>query len=135
MGEIVIPASVAGEVVAGNSRDPARLWLQSIESKGMVQDDVEASKELMGWDLGDGETAVIAWCKSRGNYYAVLDDAAGRRCARVFEVKTRGTLTLVALAKRRGFIPHCRPVFERLQAEGLFITERLVEQVAKSVGE
>jgi len=43
--------------------------------------------------------------------------------------------SLAVLAKRRGFLPAVRPVFDRLQMAGLFVTPALVEQVAKAAGE
>ncbi|MFN0080764.1 MAG: hypothetical protein ACKVY0_30210, partial [Prosthecobacter sp.] len=39
------------------------------------------------------------------------------------------------IAAMRGFIPACRPVFSELRSAGLFVTEALIEQVAKAVGE
>ncbi|MDA7645375.1 DUF3368 domain-containing protein [bacterium] len=135
LGKIVIPSSVALEISAGNSTDPARQWLSSGSTRDMIREDIDASRELLSWDLGNGETSVIAWCQLHREFEAIIDDAAGRRCAGVFRVKLRGTLAILALAKKRGLIPLCRPVFEKLEAEGFFIAPDLIEKVAKSVGE
>ena len=135
MGEVVIPQSVAVEIAAGAADDPARAWLSAGAGVRLAVEDAEASDELKSWDLGAGETAVLAWAVQHPGHEAVLDDAAGRACARVFGVHCRGTLSLVALAKKRGLVRACRPVFARLQAAGLFVTPAILEQVAKAAGE
>jgi len=135
MGRIVIPQSVADEVLAGSPDDPARVWLGSSVGAALVEGNVTATDELLAWDLGRGETAVIAWGMENPGYEAILDDAAARRCAGVFGIRLRGTLSLVALAKKRGLVVSCRPVFERMLTAGLYVAPALVEQVARSAGE
>lgn len=107
LGNVVIPRSVENEIASGPSHDPARVW---IEGKGMefVRDEAPASAELLAWNLGKGETSVISWAIANRGYEAVLDDAAARRCASAFDISMRGTLSLVALAKRRGLVAECR---------------------------
>ena len=135
MGRIIIPESVATEIVAGPPGDPARLWLESPDGRASISDDPKVTTELLAWDLGRGETAVISMTAGHPSSEAVLDDAAARRCAAAFAVRMRGTLSFVALAKKPGLIRACRPVFENMQAAGLFLSQALVDQVALSVGE
>lgn len=135
LGELAIPQAVAHEIAAGSKDDPARQWLATGDGQRFVHADATASDDLRAWDLGPGETAVVAWARQHADVEAVLDDAAARACAGVYGIRVRGTLSLVALAKRRGFIGACRPVFARLTAAGLFVTPALMEQVAKAAGE
>lgn len=135
LGTVVIPQAVSLEICAGPEDDPARQWIGHGAGRNFIQPDAVASDALVAWDLGAGETAVIAWVVRDAGVEAVLDDGAARACAGVFGIRLRGTLSLVALAKRRGFIPTVRPVFARLQAAGLFVTPALIEQVAQAVGE
>jgi predicted nucleic acid-binding protein len=135
MGHIFVPESVAAEIAAGSSDDPARLWLGAPSGKVVIVSNAAISDELLAWDLGRGENAVIAMAIGNQGYEAVLDDAAARRCAAVFGVRLRGTLSFVALAKKRGLVSACRPVFEKMQTAGLFVSQALVDQVALSVGE
>jgi len=134
LGELVIPSAVACELLAGSPDDPARRWLDSPGGRIHVRDQ-EPLTDILAWDLGPGETAVISWAIRNPGFEAVLDDGAARRCAGVFGIPVRGTLSLVALAKGRGYVPACRPVFARLLQAGLFVSPELVEQVAESVGE
>ncbi len=135
MGEIIIPKAVADEVRAGTEEDAARQWIETEVGSSLIRENPAASEELLAWDLGRGETAVITWAIENRDYEAVLDDDAARRCAGVLGCHFRGTLSLVALAKKRGFVDECRPVFARMQAAGLFVTPTLIEQVARSVEE
>ena len=135
MGQVLVPESVAAEIAAGSPDDPARLWLESPVGMASIVSNPAIADELLAWDLGHGETAVISLAMAHPGHEALLDDAAARRCAAVFGVRLRGTLSFVALAKRRDFIPACRPIFEKMQAAGLFVSQALVDQVALSVGE
>ncbi len=135
LGKIVVPSPVADEILAGAKNDPARLWLEQGEGKSLIAPGAIVPPELVAWDLGAGETSVLAWAMDAPDYEAVLDDAAARRCAQVYRVPVRGTLGLVVLLKKRGFIAECRPVFEQLKASGLFVTAALLEQAARAAGE
>jgi len=135
IGHVIIPQSVADEVMAGSADDPARIWLGAPAGAALVRQNAPAKDELLAWDLGPGETAVIAWGIEHPGHEAILDDAAARRCAGVFGLRLRGTLSLVALAKKRGLVVSCRAVFARMLAAGLFVSPALVEQVARSAGE
>lgn len=135
LGQVVVPQSVADEIAAGSPDDPARRWLESPVGGALIQENAQAPDELLAWDLGRGETTVIVWALRHPDYEAVLDDAAARRCGGIFGIRLRGTLSLVALAKKRGLVAACRPVFAKMQTAGLFVTQSLVEQVARSVSE
>ena len=135
MGRIVVPESVAAEVTVGSPDDPARRWLETPQGAARIVRDDAPTNDLLAWDLGAGEIAVIAMAMANPGYEAVLDDAAARRCAMVFGVPMRGTLSFVALAKKRGLIPACRPVFDQMLAAGLYVSPALVEQVALTAGE
>ena len=134
LGRIMIPGAVVQEMLAGGTDDPASQWLTG---KGVhfITPDAPDNTSVTAWDLGAGETAVITQALCHPGAEAVLDDAAARRCAAAHGVPVRGTLSLVLLAKRRGFIPACQPVFLRLTAAGLFVTEALINKVLANAGE
>lgn len=135
MGRIVVPESVAAEVMSGSPADPARQWLETTAGKAWIVPDITITSDLLAWDLGAGETAVIAMARTNPGHEALLDDAAARRCAMVFGIPMRGSLSFVALAKKRGLVTACRPVFNQMLAAGLYVSPDLVEQVAFSAGE
>lgn len=134
LGRVMIPEAVVREIHAGGADDPASQWLAG-EGANFITPDAPENPNLAAWDLGAGETAVIARALCHPGAEAILDDAAARRCAAAHGVPVRGTLSLVLLAKRRGFIPACQPVFVRLTAAGLFVTEALINKVLEAAGE
>ena len=135
LGSVIIPSAVVAEIQAGSLDDPARRFVEALNQAEWTLREVTAKKDVLAWDLGPGETAVISWAIDNSDHEAVLDDAAARRCGDVFGIRLRGTLSLVALAKKRGWVAACRPVFARLLDAGLFVSPILVDQVAESVGE
>lgn len=134
LGHLKIPASVAEEVAAGGKDDAAACWLRE-EGAPFITPDDAVPPLLATWNLGAGETAVIATALQNSGAEGILDDAAARRCAAAHGIHVRGTISLVALAMRRGLIAECRPVFIRLQSAGLFVTRRLLNQVLTATGE
>lgn len=134
LGTVIIPSAVADEIRAGSPDDPARIFVEDPARDEWIRN-VPTNEDVLAWDLGSGEAAVIAWAIEHPDHEAVLDDSAARRCGGVFGIRLRGTLSLVALAKKRGWLPACRPVFNKMLEAGLFVSPELVNQVAESVGE
>ncbi|KAB2922196.1 MAG: DUF3368 domain-containing protein [Candidatus Contendobacter sp.] len=66
---------------------------------------------------------------------AVLDDQAGRACARAQGVSVIGTLGVILLAQQRGLIGQARPWVMQAQAAGLFLEPALIAKVLASIGE
>lgn len=131
---IVVPDAVAREIAAPNS-DPhvtrtitATRWIEIVDSP-IVPDPIRS------WDLGDGESAVLAWLHGRSRSVGIIDDLAARRCAATLGIPVRGTLGLVLIAKRRGTIPAARPVVERLVEVGMYLSRRVIEESLTLVGE
>ena len=92
--------------------------------------------ELTAWDLGAGETAVMAYVLANPGWTAVLDDGLARKCARSFSIPVKGTLGVVLLAKQRGLIPSAADILHELQAGGFRLDNRLVrEALHHTVGE
>jgi predicted nucleic acid-binding protein len=52
---------------------------------------------------------VLSYALARPGYVAVIDDAAGRRCATSLNITVIVTVGLIALAKRRGLIARIAP--------------------------
>lgn len=131
--EVVVPEPVAAEILRRGDADATahglreRPWLRVVASPP-----VPASIER--WDLGRGESAVLAWCLAHGAE-AIIDDLSGRRCADTHGVPVRGTLGLVLLAKQQGRIEAARPVLEGMRRTGMYLSDRVLNQSLAIVGE
>lgn len=132
--EILIPRSVAAEVAARGPSDPAARalsetpWLRQVETIGIPE-------EVLAWDLGPGESAVIAWALSHSGCLAVIDDLEGRRCAETLGIRLRGTLGLVLRARSQNIVAEARPVLEALRAAGMYLSDRIVNKALSEIGE
>lgn len=127
--QAVIPEAVAAEVRAGPPDDPARQWIEA--GFAVVIGTPAPPPELLAWDLGAGETAVLAHAMAIPGWIAVLDDGAARKCARSFRVPTLGTLGISVRAKQRGLIPSAADVIKALRSAGLRVDDRLVQAVLR----
>ena len=132
--EILVPDVVAEEINARDTSDPAVRalreipWLRQVEAPS-------PPRRVLVWDLGVGESAVIAWALTHSGTLAIIDDLEGRRCAETLGVRLRGTLGLVLRARRQGIIPHARPVLDTLRAAGMYLSDGLIEMALAEIGE
>lgn len=132
--QIVVPKAVVEEIGA---KPDGKAPLQVIAENPAyaVVDNEEATLEILSWDLGVGETQVIANAQSHGAERVVLDDLEARRCAKVMGLKVIGTLGIVGRAKAMGLLDQAKPVVMRLQETGLYASDELVRRLLREVGE
>ncbi len=131
--EVVVPQPVAEEIRRRGTEDLTVRALE--EQRWLVVTEVSVPPLIQAWDLGAGESAVLAWAHARAGALAVLDDLAARRCAAALGIPVRGTLGLVLLAKQRGEMPAARPVVEALRRGGLYLSDSVLNSSLALVGE
>jgi len=132
---VVVPDAVVREIERRGAADPTvralaanRDWLEVVSVPALPP-------SLLAWDLGAGETSVLAWAVERAGSVAVVDDLAARRCAKVLGIPLLGTLGLVLRAKRRGDVTHARPIVLRLRETGMYLSESVLDAALALVGE
>lgn len=132
--QITIPLAVMHEVAAGRDRDEAAKIVGDFAAAKVI-DDIEVPERIRLWDLGPGESQVLAHALSRPGVEAVLDDRAARRCARVMKIAYTGTLGIVLSCRRADVIPAARPLIEALLANGIRLAPSLIAESLAEVGE
>lgn len=129
-----MPSAVADEIRREGPNDSAvraldsTAWLKIVEGP-------PPPPVVQGWDLGAGESAVLAWAHAHPGTLAIVDDLAGRRCAAALRIPVRGTLGLVLVAKQRGQIKAARPVLESMRASGMYLSDAVMNRALTLVGE
>ncbi len=130
---LLIPEAVIAEVSAGLSHDPtAAATVQW--AKARIVPNQPLPSTVAAWGLGAGESQVIAHCLVNA-HKAVLDDQAGRACARAHGVSLVGTLGVILRAQQQGRIVQARPWVMQAQAAGLFLDPALITKALISIGE
>lgn len=132
-GNAVVPNAVFLEVQAGIGEHQA---VQSTAdwAGSRLTADVPIPLSIERWDLGLGESQVIAQCL-KDAYRAVLDDAQGRQCAGTHGIPVIGTLGIVLSATRQGIIPVARPVLEMLRRSGMYLSDQVLTEALRLIGE
>ncbi len=132
--EILVPAAVAAEIRHYGGTDPA---VQALEKERWLKvvEDRPIPPPIQAWDLGPGESSVLAFAMAHQPVVAIIDDLNARRCATTFLISVSGTLGLVLTAKKHGRIPLARPVLEQLRQAGMYLSDRVLNQVLSFVGE
>ncbi len=131
---IIVPAAVAREILA---RGPSDVTANAVATATWMKqaDDIAIPSNVLAWDLGAGESSVLAWALSHPGTPAIIDDLQGRRCAESLGITLRGTVGLVLRARRSGLIDSARAALERLRRGGMYLSDRLCVEVLKEVGE
>jgi predicted nucleic acid-binding protein len=91
--------------------------------------------ELLEWDLGRGETSVIAFARQHSGVEALIDDRAANRCARLYGISCRGTIGILLLAKERGEIREVKGSLEALIKAGCWISKPFQRRILELAGE
>jgi predicted nucleic acid-binding protein len=131
--ETVVPKAVLEEIQVGPEDDPAQKVL--ISGKFPIVE-VAVAPEILAWDLGKGESAVLSYALANVGWSAIIDDRAARKCAHSFSIPLKGTLAIVILSKKRGLISSAADILHSLQMAGLRLDDEVIRGALKqTVGE
>lgn len=132
--EILVPSAVWDEVTAGSKNDVAATELVKV-SWARRTEIASISPEVLAWDLGKGESAVLGLALKKPGFAVVIDDRAARRCAQSLGIVSMGTAAVILLAKKRGLIPLASPGIQALQDAGLWLSDGLINLLQQQAGE
>jgi predicted nucleic acid-binding protein len=131
---LVVPEAVATEIQHRGPSDPTVRAISGAPWLTVVPG-VPVPQAIQAWDLGSGESAVLAWAQAHAPSVAIIDDQAGRRCAVALGIPIIGTLGLALLAKKSGRIAAARPIVVRLQLAGMYLADDVRDAALALVGE
>jgi predicted nucleic acid-binding protein len=131
---LVVPGAVLGEIAAGSDGPEV---VRAVEELGKfrIVSEVDVPRSIARWELGAGESQVLAVALENPSAEVVIDDLAARKCARTLGCPMIGSVGLVALSKQRGLIPLAKPILAELINSGLRISESVIARVLNEVGE
>jgi len=128
--QIIVPQAVFDEVTAAQRDDRAARTIkeaQWIERAAPI----DPPPSILEWDLGPGESSVIATALATPQARPVLDDLLARRCALALGLNVIGTLGLAVAAFRRGEVDDLRQLITELRAAGMWLSEEVINRALR----
>ncbi len=137
-GEIRIPEAVRDEMVRGWGLPGAK----EVETEPWIVTERVVDRTqvaLLSAELDEGEAEVVALAlqlrAASQEPRVVMDESLGRAvCDRLGIAKT-GVVGVLIAARQRGLLPEIRPVLDALREHVFRLSEHVVEQALRSVGE
>ncbi|WP_372948782.1 DUF3368 domain-containing protein [Mariniphaga sp.] len=131
--EILIPYAVFQEIEDGKNKryyqDLSKIdWIKIVE----IQDS-QAIKYFLDLDAGESEAIVLA--TEIGADLIIIDEKLGRFHAKHADLKVTGTIGILIKAKRQGIVRDLKPLLYELTEKDVWISEKLIEEILKQVGE
>jgi uncharacterized protein len=135
-GRVVVPRAVYHEVVVQGAGEPGSAELESARWADVqdVNEDTPLHRVLRR-ELDAGESAVLCLAVQLSAALVLMDERAGRGLAKQLGLTVRGTLGILAQAKRQGRIEALSPLLKQLVARGIWLSPGLIHEVLTSVGE
>jgi predicted nucleic acid-binding protein len=130
-GSLRIPMGVYHEIKGQN--DAASEWVEEHINEYVIEIE-SVPKIIESWDLGRGETEVIAHAYLIKGLKAALDDRAARNCAASVGVDVIGTIGLILMANKEGHIEKPVSYLEKLKNTGFRISEDLYKHAIHLAG-
>jgi uncharacterized protein len=135
-GRLLIPSSVYDEVVqagtglAGSAELKGAAWADLVP-----HDSSSAMFAHLRSRLDVGEAAAICLATERHADLILSDDREARDVAREMKFPIKGTLGILIEGKQRGDVTHLTPLLHDLKAKGTWLSEALIQEVLRKVGE
>lgn len=82
-----------------------------------------------------GEASVIQLALDENIHTVCIDEAMGRRIARLNGLKLTGSIGVLIRAKRAGFDFSMREATNRMQSHGIFLSQKVIDFAIKQTGE
>ena len=85
--------------------------------------------------LHRGEASVLALAEEHNARLVIIDELKARRYAQQIGLHITGTIGVLLLAKERGLIDAIKPLIQKLQACGLYLSSSLIDKALRLAGE
>ena len=88
-----------------------------------------------GVKLDPGELSAIRYAEVNRVDLLLMDERRGRAVCNRLALAVVGTVGIVQEARRAGLVPSIRPIIEGLVADGLYLSQTVIERALAEVGE
>lgn len=132
--QVLVPYEVAEEMRAGGKTNFAVEAFERAEVVHVWPRPVSLPP-LLANSLDRGEASVIQLALDEKVPTVGIDEAVGRRFARLSGLKLTGSLGILIRAKREGLNVSLETAIHRMRGRGIYLSENLTAQVLEQAGE
>ena len=115
--------------VANEFGKPLPYWIQLQKSND------ENYQKVLEVAIDPGEASAIALSLNYEDVLLLLDDLKARKMAKKLNLPFTGTLGVLVKAKKSGLIPQLKPIIEKIRETDFRISDHIVDEVLREVGE
>ena len=130
-----IPHAVYNEVIAQGKNKAGYTQLLQMKDFIVVEPINTALKQSIMLQLDEGEAEVITIAKDMNMPLVCIDEFAGRKYANLLGLEVVGTLGILLIAKKRGFIPIIKPLCDQLIQHDRYISRELYNSILNKANE
>jgi uncharacterized protein len=129
---VSVPPAV-WEEITGADRADAREISQQTWIEVITPSAADVARFSSTLDRGEAEAVALAIQEKKA--VLLIDDLQGRRVASQLKIRHFGTIALLGQAKREGLVPKVKPLLDGLTANGIYISQTLIERALRELGE
>lgn len=132
---IHIPQAVYEEVV---TKAPHRSGATEIRQASWIHTQIPIDRTKIDYlrtDLDPGEAETIVLAEELTADLVLLDETKARLAAQFLGLNFMGTVGVLLLAKRMGYVTIIRPLLDELKANKFYLSDRVYQAVLKQAGE
>ena len=128
--KVYIPESVYKEVIeGGNNKNADGDFISAHSFIEVVPVQNAEVKRLFSSSLHEGEVETIMLAMEKSADLCILDDLLARKYAKNAGFNITGTLGVLLLAKRKGYVKVVKPIMDKLIDVGMFVDDNLYASV------
>jgi len=129
-----VPLEVCQEISAGGA---AQFALAEFEAAHWLQKCTQplTIAALLQNTLDTGEAAVIQLALDQNIQTVAIDEAAGRRIARLNGLSMTGSIGILLRARKEGYQFSMQAAIDRMKSRGIWLSQRVIAFALKQAGE
>jgi len=132
---VYVPHEVAAEIRAKGTAKFAVEQFNAARGLMILDSPVADMPPLLRNSLDLGEASVIQYALDNDVTTVCIDEAAGRRVARLCGLELTGSVGILLRAKHEGYPVELTTAIERMKQRGIWLSERLIVSVLRQAGE
>lgn len=134
-GTLHIPPAVYTEVVTQAPQRPGAYEVRGATWIKMTPIQDTSTLRYLRAELDPGEAEALILAEEMSADWVLLDESKARRIPKTLDLSHVGTVGLLLLAKRRGYITEVRPLLDELRKKRFHLSDHVYQSVLREAGE